>query len=339
MLDERTAIYFQFGEDSNDVEDDIEYLVGSAAHPTTMRQLVAFACWRGLKRKLKHGTFGTGPPSASADIVPCNSILDNNSRGKRSPDGTDESHLKRPRRQGSGNGSAGSSHQFGGWQAGYLFQMAVAPLAAYRTAGSTDSGYLVSSLPHGDTPPKRDFDPPEGTAWRVVDVMSKNVALLECAGQRYIGKWFDVRSDWGEIDCPVKKQESEVYFYNELTVYGLCHALQGCEIPHCYGVGEISGIGGMVLIVEYVAGPTVTDLLHKFREGEMDAKWLATLKGSATDAVKALHRFHVVHLDLLGSNMVVLNDSVVIVDFDVSMVFPDGREWEDWARLGSTFAV
>lgn len=347
-MDERTAIYFQFGEDAMDVEEDIEYLIGSAAHQTTMRQLVAFACWRGLKRKLKLATFHTGQPAVSGTIVAYDPVLDNTPRAKRSPDAPDESQSKRPRRHGAGNGasSAGSRRQFAGWQAGYVFQMAVVPFAAYRTAPSTDSGYVGSSPPHGDTPPKRDFEPPEGTSWRVVDVMSTNVALLECAGHRYIGKWFGVGSVRGGISHTGNTEESEVYFDNEVAVYCHCHTLQGCEIPHCYGVGDIPGINGVVLVVEYVPGPTVAAVVDKVRDGEMDAdegaRLLRTLKSSATDAVKALHRFNVVHLDLHGWNMVVLNDSVVLVDFDVSMLYSDGkglREWEDWVRLGAAFAV
>lgn len=349
IMDERTAIYFQFGDDAMDVEEDIEYLVGSAAHQTTMRQLVAFACWRGLKRKVKLATFHTGQASMAASIVSYDPVLDNTPRAKRSPDAPDESQSKRPRRHGGGNcasGIAGSRRHFAGWQAVYVFQMAVVPFAAYQTAPSTDSGDVGSSPPHGDRPPKRDFEPPEETSWSVVDVISTNVALLECAGHQYVGKWFGVRSDRGGISHSGRKEESEVYFDNEVAVYSHCHTLQGCEIPHCYGVGDISGINGVVLVVEYVPGPGVGDVLLAFRESEIDSDeavtWLHTLKGSATDAVKALHRFNVVHLDLHGWNMVVLNDSVVLLDFDVSMLYTDGkglREWEDWVCLEAAFAV
>lgn len=343
VMDERTAIYFQFSEDLNDVEDDIEYLVGSESHPMTMRQLVAFACWRGLKRKMKLANFSTQSLATSAALLPC-TVVDSAPRGKRSPETMDGSQPKRSRHDSTGNGGRGPTLQFGGWEAGYEFQMAQAPFVVYQTTGSTDCECPGSTSSLGDTPPKRAFAPPEGTSWRVSKVIWEKVAVLECAGRQYIGKWFDVRSDYGETNHGGEKEEAETYFHNEVTVYVRCHALQGREIPHWYGVGNIAGISGKVLVVEYLPGPTVADILHKFRKGEMDltaehhgAKWLAGVRDSAIKAVQALHRFNVVRVDLCGQNMVILNNSVVIVDFDVSMVAPEGRElqeWEEWVRLG-----
>lgn len=74
----------------------------------------------------------------------------------------------------------------------------------------------------------------------------------------------------------------------------------------------------MVLVVESVAG----EIVRKARDGEMgvDEK---RRKGSVADGVQAFHRFHVVQLDL-GGNMVVRNDAVVIVEFDVRLGVSDG---------------
>lgn len=149
-------------------------------------------------------------------------------------------------------------------------------------------------------------------------------------GKEFIGKWFGVRP---VSDSSSEKEDAEVYLGNELAVYTICHALKGAEILHCSGIGEIPGAAGIVFVLEY----SPVRLSHR---------WCAVartsprrLKSAATDA---LHAHDAVHLDLHGWNMVVPDDETVVVDFDVIMVYNDGRgvrEWEDWVLLKAAFEV
>lgn len=219
--------------------------------------------------------------------------------------------------------------------------MSVTPITPYRIAPSTDSGYLGSSPPRGTHPPKRERDPPTGTSWSVVDVAANHVAVLECDGRQFIGKWFWVRPDWDWTKDSEDKKDAEVYLGNELAVYTICHTLQGAEIPHCYGIGQLPGVAGVVLVLEYIPGPTLTQTMN---DGlNLDPPRKERLKSTATDAIKALNAHGVVHLDLHGWNLIVPDeDTVVVVDFDVSMVYPDGRgvrEWEDRVFLKAAFEV
>lgn len=240
-----------------------------------------------------------------------------------------------------GDSAERKTQKFLGWEGTDTFTMCVVPFSAHPNASSAGSEYLGSSSPQGSQQTRRERNPPDGVSWAVVNKITTHVAVVWCGGQQYVGKWFDVRPNWRAEEHEGNKPDAEVNIDNELAVYTVCHTLQGAGIPYCYGVGEIQGVAGRVLVLEHIPGPTVAqlvggglDCVPGRKEGLYDA---------AVDVVRALHVRGVVHLDFHSWNMIVFEgETVVVVDFDMSMVCADGRsvrEWEDWVMLKAVFGA
>lgn len=238
-----------------------------------------------------------------------------------------------------GDSAEVKTQKFRGWEGTDTFTMSVVPFSPYPNPSSAGSEYLGSSSLQSAQKTRRERDPPNSASWAVVNMITTHVAVLLCDGQQYVGKWFGVRPDWSAEKHEGIKLDAEVNIDNELVVYTVCHALQGAGIPHCYGVGEILGVTGRVLVLEHIPGPTVAQLVGGGLDCVPGRK--KGLVNAAGDVLRALHKRGVVHLDLHPWNMVVFaGETVVVVDFDMSMVCTDEkgvREWEDWVLLKAAF--
>lgn len=374
VMDESAAIYFQFSDEPEDEYNNVEFLTAdttqtSPLSPFSLRGLVAFVCWRALKKSGVKFT-NSAPDGKAVQSTPVQDPDSAPGPRKRSRSGgsgggppDDNGNKKRTRQQTIGEGSGYSSiTKFAGWTVGLSFDLSLDAVQCgfprnTQSPSKTPGGLqLRPPSPHsfdsccddlGSSPccgsehsPREIRQPPRGcSAYRVEHVFTDHVAQVSSpeAPGRWIAKFFSPTPTASE------------YLANEVRVYNLCHPLQGREIPYAYGLAVIPNVPGRVLIMECISpGIPIADIQEAAENGDAAAKCrLHKLAGVAESPVCALHKYGVVHNDLYGRNLLVSEgqdgeEAVVVVDFDVAMVFEDGtgrKQCEDWAVLRATFGL
>lgn len=95
--------------------------------------------------------------------------------------------------------------------------------------------------------------------------------------------------------------------------------------PHIVSIHALEECGQqLVLVAEYVEGPTLADLVAQ--EGPLSrARWLAAARPLA-DALRAAHAAHVIHRDVKTSNIVMGRDGLRLVDFGIALGEDEGEE-------------
>jgi eukaryotic-like serine/threonine-protein kinase len=88
--------------------------------------------------------------------------------------------------------------------------------------------------------------------------------------------------------------------------------------PRLAAIYDLTELDGEVcLVMEYVAAPSLADLLH--REGPLPAARVAAIGAQIADGLAAMHHCGVVHRDVKPSNIMVgSDDTVTITDFGVA---------------------
>lgn len=375
VMDQSCAIYFQFGENKEDADCKTQYLLSTPPDSgfqdparLTLRELVAFLCWRGLRgHKVDMQTFddkGKGLSSVAERYADIGKPADPFPKSRKRPgdDGGHEGRRVLPRRNTRGTGTReGEEALFKGWAKDSLVVLqrvpdeGNGPLKLNPTLvrdESFDSGFdeLNSSLSQKVSKTFRPFRPPIGATavtFKVIRLITPLVAVLSTCSET------NPRLTVAKLFAP--HPLSPELLQNELRVYNHCQDLQGCEIPYCYGVWRLiepQALFHMALLMEYIdPGTTLDDLLEDIRLAEYEedyeeaVKRLARARPGAEKALQALHDRCVSHNDAFGRNMIVSGTDVVIVDFDVAIVFAEEperckrRQWENWAILGSIFRI
>lgn len=188
--------------------------------------------------------------------------------------------------------------------------------------------------------------PPVAATVTVERVIKKYIAIVTDGKTRFIAKLFP----------PHTANNPERLLNKELVVYRECACLQGSYIP--YLVGVYRAVKGshfsspIVLTEDSGTGKTVADLVAL--AGDLDDQddisraetQLALLPERATNTIGTLHRMKVIHADLSGSKMIVVDGGqVVLVDFCFSSVLKDepwrfkARRDDDLQQLKKAFEV
>lgn len=368
VMDEHTAIYFEYPEAARKETEAVMYLVattdpvaGKGIPALSMRELVVFVLLRALDRK---GVELCDTPSSGSAKTPVNDapgyrdVLGDDAPGpppsnrtnkRRGPDDTARREQpKRGKTSNPGNTYQAFSEQFDGWVQDSTVELEFLPdIAPVRgepsgspSGRSPDSGFGRSSPSH-QRPRKLRLIPTTITAsgtttttLLVERVITKNVAVLTTADRtlRVIGKHFGLHHD------------APVWLSKELAAYAACLPLQGDEIPYLHGVTRVlqsSPFANIVLLAEYIdPGTSIADLVHDAyavydTDDPAEVARLQKLQETATRAVHAMHARRVIHNDLAGRNMLVVMDAeeyVVLVDFDCAMVFEKETE-RFWGRV------
>lgn len=379
VMDETTAIYFHFPAGGNEDFELHEYLVATIDDPPTvptdlsLRELVAFMCWRSLLGKgvkFRDFTNCSTKDNRASDRA---SQLPPPAPTKRPNDEHGPGQPKRTRRDPGPSGTTGRQQtMFSGWILNSSVTMDMLPQfpcgyecqLGRKRAPSLDSGFgEPSSSPSHCCRRPRTFHPSAASTegdkytavFRIERIITDTVAMLstEVAGSKpcfLLAKLFCAH------------RNAPTLLAKELAVYTACQSLQGNEIPHLYGVWQIIdplAFSSIVLLTEFIApGTTIAELrsaaleLSDSSELELARARLRGLEKTGTKAIEELHRHGVMHNDPVGRNLVVcaeevggvLQERVVVVDFDVAQVFDEQemvetRAWQDWAFFRNSFRV
>lgn len=317
----------------------MEYLVANSnaknnsREPSfSFRQLVVFSCWRGLWTNAiefsRHPKGTTVPPQY-------HSVFDENEEDdttprKRPPPLSSNASSKRGSQDT--QFASGSGVKFA-WQAGQSYQLTVIGRMEIEVSHidihshhdrirsphnlPDDSGCEDTNL---DEPPRSRQIPFERGVCFVEGCKTATVANLSHGGHHWIAKFFPQNTD------------SETQLDKEIIVYNRCVTLQGWEIPFAYGVYSITAIPGRVLLLESITPGTTIKAL---RQASMTS--VRSLRESATNALSALHRYSISHLDLHANNVLVSGFNgreVVIIDFGHAMIDVEKkRQWKDISML------
>lgn len=379
-MDQSCAVYFRFGTAQDDPGANIEFLLSTPKDSgwqdpmgLTLRQLVAFLCWRGLETQgVETQSFDGKGKRKSSDTERYTDIVtppepSSQSRKRPGDGGGDTGRRVLPQRNTRGASSReGAESPFTEWTKGkeVVLQFvadddingynASRPMAWDKTF---DSGFgEQTTSPSRNSKVYRNYRPflsPLGSAvvtFKVIRVITPHVAVLSSGGESHprlaVAKLFGLH------------KLSPKLLANELRVYHHCEVLQGCEIPYLYGVWHVirpQGLFHCALLTEYIdPGITIASLVAQIdntensKDRDEAIARLRRVHPSAERALQALHDCCVSHNDAYGRNMVISGaeeESVVIVDFDVAIVY-DGepqkakwREWENWALFRDAFSV
>lgn len=109
-------------------------------------------------------------------------------------------------------------------------------------------------------------------------------------------------------------------------------------VPHCYGTATTDR-GDLVILTEFIKqGTTVAALRDHFKSSRIDEMREATFP-----ALERVHQHGVLHRDANGSNILVCDLDVVLVDFDAARVYDEltarVKAWEDRALVTAAFLV
>jgi len=88
--------------------------------------------------------------------------------------------------------------------------------------------------------------------------------------------------------------------------------LSGPHAPRFIAAGDFDR---PYIVMEFVAGPSVTSLLNKVPSSPVE---VATIGAKIAFALHDIHRQHVIHLDLKPSNVILRSDDAVLIDFGLS---------------------
>lgn len=349
IMDESTAIYFRFPVDATLELDDVLYVVAtsspSSLNPNniTLRELVAFMCYRSLVRvgqSLRDFT-----DTASAPVSPgCTATIGNSDAGStpHKRPAPEEDQLMQPKRTKTeqshqGHQEAEELVESYGWMVDQLVTLTL-PHATVRT--SRNPGFDESMHPSDDGPRNlRGYLPPlKATAptatFCVTKIVTPNVAILSLVSPSPSSARFIA-----------KIPHSSNHLDTELNAYRALSPLQGTSVPYCYGTAATtSPPGEVVLLTEFIApGTTIADLQDQGNWARIRA-----LKMSAEETMRGIHQHGVLHRDAHGRNFVVggegTEEVVVVVDFDVASVIENSETlqkglWQDRARFAEAFTL
>ncbi|KAJ7125841.1 hypothetical protein C8R43DRAFT_1111482 [Mycena crocata] len=125
------------------------------------------------------------------------------------------------------------------------------------------------------------------------------------------------------LDQALSTSDPEGIATHEAEIYGKLASKQGLDIPYFFGKHTIitpSGEEAWVLVLEYIPGPTVEDVIDKVIESR-DPEAVKTLipcfkKG--LKAIRKLSKSSLAHGDILGPNFIFIDtpgtERVVIID-------------------------
>ncbi|KAL0630672.1 hypothetical protein Q9L58_010477 [Maublancomyces gigas] len=339
VMDEGTAIYFTFPLDSTIDSDSVSYAVATsgpfsdpamAVNPLklTLRELVAFMCFRSLVRVgIQPRDFTEGSTTA-VDAGDAPVFSDSQSQKRPPPPDTSRRvQPKRVRHQPQTNVS--NAVTFTGWR---VNQLVTLKSTSNLRAHSRDSGFHEI-----EDRKRRDYHSPFTTAgetaiiYRVQEIFTFAVAVLSPHGSSSLS-----------TNVVAKIPYSDDHLSTELRAYEVLSPLQGDCVPYCYGTGTIDGRS--VLLTEYIApGTTIASL-----ESSCDRSRAVALKTSAIAALQSIHSHGVIHKDACGRNLLVCgvgeDEKVVVADFDIARVYEGDyktiielRAWQDRAFVNDAF--
>lgn len=368
VIDEGVAIYFRFPEDPSDENGFHEYLYASTEMGQSfvgelrlsLRELVVFVLFSAFE---SHNielldpeadaprTILVGPNTRPyRNVLPTPALTPDSKKRPRSSSGQRHQASKRAMR-GDPDPQASFERMVVGATLKLELIRSKSPVCTGRQRGSSlDSGFhdVSNSFPEARVRPPPSTDNPTNAATVTVERLLKPyVAVVTDGTTRFIAKLFP----------PHSAADPERMLSRELAVYRECSDLQGGYIPYLHGVYRAVRRGprfsSPIMLTEFVGtGKTIADLVALAGvlddDDELDAaeKALAVLQDRALDALAALHQRTIVHSDLGGANMLVVDkDHVVLVDFGYSMVLKDAarrfksRSKEDLRRLKQAFEV
>lgn len=346
-MDNRSAFYFRFSDNPLDEYETVEYLfvnsddtsVPGYRSALSLREMVAFACWRSISRKgipLTKFNERDPPKSEAAPDLHSTTALTTilQLREKLSSEGKSEPGVETP--QGD-MGRSPEAPRFHGWveSADVTMERVADPtLEANRetipilglSPGST------SSCPHHDrsrTP--RQLQRPMTflrtrgfcgldtyTQLRVDKVVSRSVAVLyhpefPASYPRWVAKFFSA--------APA----SQARLAHILRVYGTCPEFDGVEFPFLYGTWKVDESGGLVLLTEYINARGTSTTLHQnmFLTTVNDRRQLiAGYQKAALKVTNTLKSHGIMWNERPGKRMVAVQgeESVVLVNFDHAVI-------------------
>jgi hypothetical protein len=144
-----------------------------------------------------------------------------------------------------------------------------------------------------------------GSVWRARDeVLNRDVAIK--------------RLDGGSSLAAVHSQVIRVRAHREGRIAARLHHPRLAAI---YDVIEHDG--EVCLVMEYVAAPSLADLLA--RKGPLTAARVAAIGAQIAEGLAAMHRRGIVHRDVKPANIMVgPDDSVTITDFGIAIIDAEG---------------
>lgn len=352
-MDESTAIYFRFPPDPTAEYDLVSYAVAapdssSFSDPAkfTLREIVAFMCWRSFVRMgIKFRDFKEN--SSTTVAARYSSMLDIDSSSQSRKRHHDSAGWGQPKRnkQKPTLEAANTPVEFGGWYVDQLVTLQYLPVAptvskTHARVPSRDSGFHEPPPTFGIGSPHklRHYLPPltaavPTTTFCITQILTPTVAVLS-----------PLTPSHSSTNFIVKFPYSHRHLAAELHAYAALSPLQGDMVPYCYGTATDLR-GSVVLLTEFIAPGTTIAALRERREWAR----VDVLRGSAEAAVRRMHGLGVLHRDAKARNFLVCGEGreerVTVVDFDAAKVFvnePDTLErkaWEDWVFLEEAFKI
>jgi serine/threonine protein kinase len=103
--------------------------------------------------------------------------------------------------------------------------------------------------------------------------------------------------------------------YQEATAYAALKSLQGYRIPFCYGMYDVDGRDGVMLLVEEIQGQTLFETLEKLPADHYDE--FQKIFGECWEDMQQLHECGYAHNDIKGDNIMLLeNGQAVFLDLE-----------------------
>lgn len=370
VMDETVGIYFRFPSDPRNHSDHHGYLYASTELGqsfdgdlrVSLPELVVFTLFSAFDRrniKLRDFTLPVSPIVIGPNTRPYQNVLP-----APPPDSKKRARSTLSRRQAPKRGKQNESpdsvpqESFDRMVVGTTLTLELIPgktptLTARQRASSIDSGFSdgIHSSPKSCS---SGIPITSATARDVIlsatvtieRILKKHVAVVTDGKTHFIAKLFPPHSA-ADPECLLNK---------ELDVYRECASLQGTYIPYLYGVyraiKRTPYFSSPILLTEYIGtGRTVADVVYL--AGELDEDELVeaedelgVLRAGAVNAADQMHRMGVIHADLSGRNMVVLDKRhVVLVDFSYSVVVKDEprrfrvRRDDDLKQLNRAFEM
>lgn len=323
VMDESVGLYFRFPSDPTQINDVHEYLFASTEcgqdfdrNPRlSIRELVVFFLVSALDRNnVRLRDFTPESPSCI--------LIGENTRPYR--------NVLCPKSQKKGKGrEADKKSTFERFVVGAKIDLSLnveeSPIIVGEATPLDLRFTLTSYLPTPSEASTR-LHPPDNVSILVKGIFKKNVALVTDGKRDFVAKMF----------APDRERDATLLMKKELSFYEECAPLQGINIPYLIGVYRVTGSRRNkyhVMIIEYIGvGNTIAQIidaaldLQEHDEIDRVKYKLQVLKASAEVALEKIHQRKVIHGDVAGRNMIILDDRVVLVDFGFSMVLKNDLE-------------
>jgi serine/threonine protein kinase len=103
--------------------------------------------------------------------------------------------------------------------------------------------------------------------------------------------------------------------YHEATAYAELKSLQGYRIPFCYGIYDVDGRDGVMLLFEEIQGCTLLETLEKLSADSYDE--FKKIFRECWDCMQQIHECGYAHRDIKGDNIMLLgNGQAVFIDLE-----------------------